>query len=69
MNIEQLNNYPDQKVRALFGMTKDALSQLLEPVLPELVSRRQAEQANRADRKGRSALVVIVVSSLIKRFC
>lgn len=51
MNIEQVNSYPAKKVRALFGMTTEALSHLLATILPELIRRRQSEQANRPDRK------------------
>src|SRR5712692_488925 len=51
MNIEHLNSYPSAKVRALFGLTLVALSELLAKVLPELVRRRQAERVRRPDRQ------------------
>jgi len=51
MNLEHLNSYPAAKVRALFGLTVVALSELLAKVLPELVRRRQAERVRRPDRQ------------------
>ncbi len=51
MNIEHLNSYPSAKVRALFGLTVAALSELLAKVLPELLRRRQAERSWRPDRQ------------------
>jgi hypothetical protein len=51
MNLEHLNSYPADKVRALFGVTVVALSELLAKVLPELVRRRQAERVQRPDRQ------------------
>lgn len=51
MNLEHLNSYPAEKVRALFGVTVVALSELLAKVLPELVRRRQAERVQRPDRQ------------------
>jgi hypothetical protein len=51
MNLEHLNSYPAEKVRALFGLTVVALSELLAKVLPELVRRRQAERVRRPDRQ------------------
>ena len=41
------------KIRALFGLTPVALSQLLEAVLPVMMERRQQAQASRPDRKRR----------------
>ena len=41
------------KIRALFGLTPVALSQLLEAVLPVMIERRQQAQASRSDRKRR----------------
>jgi hypothetical protein len=41
------------KIRALFGLTPVALSQLLEAVLPVMIERRQQAQASRPDRKRR----------------
>ncbi len=51
MNWTQLDSYSPEKVRALFGLTQAALSELLATVLPELVRRRQAAQAGRPDRR------------------
>jgi hypothetical protein len=51
MNLEHLNSYPAEKVRALFGLTVAALSELLAKVLPELLHRRQAAHARRPDRQ------------------
>src|SRR2546425_12424612 len=51
MNLEHLNSYPAEKVRALFGVTVVALSELLAKVLPELLRRRQAERVRRPDRQ------------------
>jgi hypothetical protein len=51
MTLEHLNCYPATKVRALFGLTVGALSELLAKALPELVRRRQAERSQRPDRR------------------
>ena len=51
MNLSPLCDYPDQKLRALFGLTRSALSALLEAALPEMLRRRQEAQALRAGRK------------------
>jgi DDE superfamily endonuclease/Helix-turn-helix of DDE superfamily endonuclease len=51
MNLEHLNSYPAEKVRALLGVTLVALSELLAKVLPELVRRRQAKRVQRPDRQ------------------
>jgi len=51
MNLEHLNSYPAAKVRALFGLTLVALSELLAKTLPELVRRRQVERTQRPDRR------------------
>jgi len=51
MNLKQLNNYSEEKIRALFGMTRAALAELFAKVLPELIRRRRAAQANRPDRQ------------------
>ncbi len=51
MNLEDLNSYPTAKMRALFGLTVAALSDLLAKVLPELLRRRQAERSWRPDRQ------------------
>src|SRR4029077_3440591 len=51
MNLEHLNSYPAAKVRALFGLTLVALSELLAQALPELVRRRQVERTQRPERR------------------
>ena len=51
MNWTQLDRYSPEKVRALFGLTPAALSELLATVLPELLGRRQAAQAGRPARR------------------
>jgi hypothetical protein len=51
MNLEHLNSYPAEKVRALLGLTVAALSELFAKVLPELLCRRQAERVRRLDRQ------------------
>jgi hypothetical protein len=51
MNLEHLSSYPAGKVRALFGLTLVALSELLAKALPELVRRRQVERTQRPDRR------------------
>lgn len=55
MTPTQLSTFPADKVRALTGMTPDALDTLLATVAPELVARRiqaQADQQNRKRRPG-----------------
>ncbi len=51
MNLDQLQAFPKDRVRALFGLEPAALSQLLTAVLPELVARRLAEQQAKPGRK------------------
>jgi DDE superfamily endonuclease/Helix-turn-helix of DDE superfamily endonuclease len=51
MNLEHLNSYPAAKVRALFGLTLVAWSELLAQALPELVRRRQVERTQRPERR------------------
>lgn len=51
MKLEQLNNYSEEKMRALFGMTRAALAELFAQVLPELVRRRRMAQAQQPDRR------------------
>ena len=51
MTVKQLNNYSEEKIRALFGMTRAALAELFAKVLPELIRRRRAAQANQPDRQ------------------
>src|SRR5262245_64832453 len=51
MNLEHLNAYPAEKVRALLGVTVAALSVLMAKWLPELLLRRQVERVQRPDRQ------------------
>lgn len=51
MNLQQLQLFPKDRVRALFGLEPAALSQLLTTVLPELSARRLAEQKAKPGRK------------------
>ena len=53
MNLHTLDTTHPGKIRALFGLTPVALSQLLEAVLPVMIERRQQAQASRPDRKRR----------------
>ena len=50
-HLSHVSHYPDKKLRALFGLTRSALSALLEETLPEMLRRRQQAQEQRADRK------------------
>jgi len=51
MDLRHLKHYPSKKVRALFGLTRVAVGELLVKVLPELLRRRQTEQAQRPGRQ------------------
>ena len=51
MTLCHLATYPDDKVRALFGLTPAALGTLLEAALPELLRGRQELQQSRPGRK------------------
>jgi hypothetical protein len=51
MNLTQLATYPDDKVRALFGLTPTPLGQLLAAALPELLRRREQQQQTKLNRK------------------
>jgi hypothetical protein len=51
MTLEQINKLKPQRLRALTGMTVNALSELLIIVLPELVARREKSKKDRPDRK------------------
>jgi hypothetical protein len=53
MNLQQLQSFPPDRVRALFGLEPAALSRLLAAVLPELVARRLAAQRAKPERKRR----------------
>src|SRR5271170_7736937 len=47
MNLKAITTYPEDKVRALLGLTPAALGELLLAALPEIARRRQQEQANK----------------------
>lgn len=51
MNLTQIQAFPVDRVRALFGLEPAALSALLAAVLPELAARRLAEQKAKPNRK------------------
>jgi hypothetical protein len=51
MNLTQLATYPQDKVRALFGLTPTPLGELLAVALPELLRRRQQQQQSKPRRK------------------
>lgn len=51
MNLPDLVTYPDDKVRALFGLTPTPLGELLAVALPELLRRREQQQQNKPHRK------------------
>jgi hypothetical protein len=51
MNLTQLQSFPNDRVRALFGLEPAALGELLAAVLPPLLSRRHAQQAKKKNRK------------------
>lgn len=51
MRLSSLSNYSDKKLRALFGLTRSALSALLEEALPQMLARRQRGQNSRVGRK------------------
>ena len=51
INLSTLETSSPGRIRALFGLSGEALSALLEAVLPELLKRRRQAQAERADRK------------------
>jgi hypothetical protein len=53
MTATQVAAFPADKVRALTGMTPDALETLLARVAPELVARRLKAQADQQHRKRR----------------
>ena len=41
MNLKEINRYPKDKVRSLFGLTHEALAALLAEALPEIDQRRR----------------------------
>ena len=51
MNLDQLQRYPKDRVRALFGLEPAALGELLAAALPEMMSRRRAEQQAKPKRQ------------------
>ncbi len=51
MNLQQLQAYPRDRVRALFGLEHAALGQLLAAALPEMMARRHAEQQAKPKRE------------------
>lgn len=51
MNLQQLQSFPSDRVRALFGLEPAALGQLLTAVLPELLARRHQEQQAKPGRR------------------
>lgn len=51
MNLAQIQSFPKDRVRALFGLEPAALGLLLAEALPALAQRRLAEQTAKKDRK------------------
>lgn len=51
MNLQQLQSYPKDRVRALFGLEPAALGLLLADILPEMMTRRIAEQQQKPKRQ------------------
>jgi hypothetical protein len=51
MNIQAMTQFPEDKIRALLGLTPAALGQLLLEALPEIDRRRQKEQAYKPRRR------------------
>jgi hypothetical protein len=51
MKLNAMTTYPEDKLRALVGLTRPALADLLFVALPEIQRRRQQEQANKQNRK------------------
>lgn len=51
MNLTQLTTLPEDKIRALFGLTPTPLGELFAVALPELLRRREAHQQNKPARK------------------
>lgn len=51
MTLKQINKLKPGRLRALTGMTVNALGELLSVVLPELVRRREHSKKDRPDRK------------------
>ena len=51
MNLTELTNYPQDKIRSLVGLTPEALAELLLTALPEIEQRRQKQQADKPKRQ------------------
>jgi hypothetical protein len=51
MNLTTMTRYPEDKVRALVGLTRAALGELLLAALPEIERRRQQQQANKPRKR------------------
>ena len=51
IDLRSLDTVHPGKIRALFGLSPAALAELLEAVLPVLVSRRRQVQASRFNRR------------------
>ena len=51
MNLQALLTFPEDKVRALLGLTRPALGELFIVALPEIEKQRQQQQANKKNRK------------------
>jgi hypothetical protein len=51
MNLKSMTTFPEDKLRALLGLTHAALAELLLVALPEIQRRRQQEQTNKPKRR------------------
>lgn len=51
MNLTAITTYPEDKIRALLGLTPAALGELLLAALPEIERRRRQQQANKPRRR------------------
>jgi hypothetical protein len=51
MNLTEIDRYPEDKVRSLFGLTHAALATLLAEALPEIDKRRRQIQEDKPNRK------------------
>jgi hypothetical protein len=51
MKLKSMTTFPEDKLRALVGLTRAALANLLVEALPEIERRRQQEQRNKPKRK------------------
>jgi hypothetical protein len=50
MNLTEIDRYPNDKVRSLFGLTHTALGALLAEALPEIDKRRRQSQQEKSNR-------------------